>query len=62
MILRMQGDPRSEAGRVLVAGRWGPQRPIKLARELAARADELPDGERLRLIEALQQRKVEVTR
>ena len=44
----------SEAGRQLVAKRWGPQRPIRLARELSARAHELPEAERARLVAALQ--------
>jgi hypothetical protein len=38
-----------EAARALVHERWGPQKPIRLARELAARAHELPDDERQRI-------------
>jgi hypothetical protein len=44
----------SEAARALSAQRWGPQRAVRIARELSARADELPEVERRRLLEALQ--------
>jgi hypothetical protein len=43
----------SAAARELAALRWGAARPIKLARELRARAAELPEPERQRLIDAL---------
>jgi len=49
----MTDTATSEAARQLVAKRWGPQRPIKLARELALRVDELPASERARLRAAL---------
>ena len=41
------------AARALVARRWGPSKPVRLARELALRASELPDTERRALIDAL---------
>jgi hypothetical protein len=44
----------SEAARALSAQRWGSQRPVRIARELSARADELPEVERRHLLEALQ--------
>jgi hypothetical protein len=43
----------SAAAKALVARRWGSQRPVKLARELAERASELPDLERRQLLNAL---------
>jgi hypothetical protein len=43
----------AEEMRRRAAARWGPQRPVKLARELASRIDELPELERLRLRQAL---------
>jgi hypothetical protein len=43
----------SEAGRQLAALRWGSQRPVKLARELASHIDELPAVERAALRAAL---------
>jgi hypothetical protein len=46
----------SVAARALAAQRWGAQRPIRLTRELALRAAELPDLERIRLIDALTRR------
>jgi hypothetical protein len=52
-MLRMSEATTSEAGRQLAALRWGPQRPVKLARELASRIDELPAIERARLRAAL---------
>jgi hypothetical protein len=53
MLLRMSGATTSEAGRQLAGKRWGPQRPVRLARELASRVDELPASERARLRAAL---------
>ena len=46
----------SEAARQLVAQRWGDQRPVRLARELLPRLDELPAEERSRLLDALRGR------
>jgi hypothetical protein len=47
----------------LSLARWGPQRPTRLARELAERVDELPPAERDRLRMALEMTKTEgVTR
>jgi hypothetical protein len=43
----------SVAARLMVARRWGSQRPVKLARELVPRVDELPEIERRQLIAAL---------
>ena len=43
----------SAAARELVARRWGSQRPVKLARELAERAGELPEVELRALLAAL---------
>ncbi|HEY6688333.1 MAG TPA: hypothetical protein VI094_19235 [Propionibacteriaceae bacterium] len=39
--------------RELAAQRWGASKPVRLARELALRAAELPDSERVRLLNAL---------
>jgi hypothetical protein len=62
MILRM-GTAASEHARQLSLARWGPQRPTKLARELARRVDELPPDERARLLMALEMTKTkDVTR
>lgn len=46
----------SRAARELAARRWGSQRPVKLARELALRAAELPEVERRQLLDALTER------
>jgi hypothetical protein len=46
----------SAAGRQLAAQRWGASKPIRLAHELALRAAELPDPERVRLLDALTRR------
>jgi hypothetical protein len=46
-------EAASTAARRLSAQRWGSQRPVRLAHELATRVDELPDAERARLLEAL---------
>lgn len=43
----------SEAFRALSRRRWGPGRPVRLAREVAERAAELPAEERARLVDAL---------
>jgi hypothetical protein len=43
----------SEVARQKALKRWGNQRPIKLARELRPRADELPADVRQQLREAL---------
>jgi hypothetical protein len=52
--MRMDGAQEvSGAARLLVARRWGSQRPVKLARELAERAAELPEVERRALLDAL---------
>ena len=45
----------SGAARHMAARRWGALRPVRLARELALRAAELPPGERARLLAALEQ-------
>jgi hypothetical protein len=52
-------DPASEAGRQLNQARWGARKPIRLAHEVAARASELPDAERVKLIAVLQNRQME---
>jgi hypothetical protein len=46
----------SAAARELAAQRWGAQRPVRLARELALRAAELPEVERKQLLAALSER------
>jgi hypothetical protein len=46
----------SAAARALAVRRWGAQRPVRLARELALRAAELPEVERRQLLEALTER------
>jgi hypothetical protein len=43
----------SAAARELASRRWGASKPVRLARELALRASELPDSERVRLLNAL---------
>ena len=43
----------SAAARLMVAQRWGAQKPVRLARELALRVGELPEPERVRLLNAL---------
>ena len=45
--------PTAAEMRRRVAARWGPQRPIRLAQELAERIGELPPLERDRLRRAL---------
>jgi hypothetical protein len=45
----------SGAARQLAAQRWGASKPVRMARELALRAQELPDPERVRLLDALEQ-------
>ena len=45
--------PTAAEMRRRAAARWGPQRPVKLARELVGRIDELPAAERARLRAAL---------
>ena len=45
----------SAAARQMAAQRWGSQRPIRLAQELAERAAELPPSERVRIQHALAQ-------
>jgi hypothetical protein len=45
----------SGAARQMAAQRWGSQKPVRLARELELRADELPAVERRRLLDALTQ-------
>jgi hypothetical protein len=45
----------SEAGRKLSQARWGNRKVIRVARELSARADELPATEREALRAALDQ-------
>jgi hypothetical protein len=44
----------SGAARQMAAQRWGASRPVRLARELELRASELPDLERIRLLNALE--------
>jgi len=39
--------------RSLAAQRWGASKPVRLARELALRAHELPEIERRQLLDAL---------
>jgi hypothetical protein len=43
----------SGAARQMAAQRWGARKPVRMARELALRASELPDPERIRLLNAL---------
>jgi hypothetical protein len=43
----------SAAARELAARRWGDSKPVRMARELAERAAELPEVERRALIAAL---------
>jgi hypothetical protein len=43
----------SGAARQLAAQRWGDSKPVRMARELALRAAELPEFERRRLLDAL---------
>jgi hypothetical protein len=43
----------SGAARLLVAQRWGASKPVRIARELAERLDELPEVERRALLAAL---------
>jgi hypothetical protein len=52
------GDTQSgsAAARELAVRRWGASKPIRLARELALRAAELPEVERRQLLEALTDR------
>jgi hypothetical protein len=49
----MTDTQTSSAARQMAMVRWGPQKPIRLAKELAERASELPDSERIRLLAAL---------
>jgi hypothetical protein len=44
----------SGAARQMAARRWGASKPVRLARELELRAAELPDLERVRLLNALE--------
>jgi hypothetical protein len=46
----------SGAARQMAAQRWGASKPVRMARELAERAAELPDLERIRLVAALTRR------
>ena len=43
----------SGAARVMAVRRWGASKPIRMARELAERAAELPEVERRELLDAL---------
>jgi hypothetical protein len=52
-------DQLSVAARSLAFRRWGSQRPVRLAQELAERAQELPEPDRARLLAALTRRAVE---
>ena len=52
IVVRMSDSAVSVAARQLSGSRWGAQRPVRLARELAERVDELPDPERVRLLNA----------
>jgi hypothetical protein len=48
------GDPQTSlAARQMAAQRWGASKPVRMAKELALRAHELPDPERRRLLAAL---------
>lgn len=49
----MADTQTSSAARELAMVRWGAQRPVKLARELAERVGELPEIERVQLRAAL---------
>jgi hypothetical protein len=49
----MSSAATSEAGRQLASQRWGARKPVRLAHELSARASELPDDERQRLVAAI---------
>jgi hypothetical protein len=49
----------SGAARELAAQRWGASKPIRMAQELALRAQELPEPERARLLAALTRRAVD---
>lgn len=49
----MSDRAASVAARQLSSSRWGSQKPVRLARELAGRVDELPDPERTQLLNAL---------
>jgi hypothetical protein len=49
-------ETSSAAARELAAQRWGSQRPVRLARELALGAAELPEVERRHLLDALTER------
>jgi hypothetical protein len=53
-LVRMSDTQVSGAARQMAAQRWGASRPVRLARELALRAAELPDPERVRLLNALE--------
>jgi hypothetical protein len=44
------------AARQMAAQRWGASRPVRLAKELALRASELPEIERRQLLDALTER------
>jgi hypothetical protein len=46
-------QPVSDAARQLATQRWGASKLTRLARELAQRADELPEVERRQLLAAL---------
>jgi hypothetical protein len=49
----MDNAQLSIAARQMASRRWGVSKPVRLARELALRASELPDPERVRLLNAL---------
>jgi hypothetical protein len=43
----------SGAARQMAAQRWGASKPIRMAQELELRASELPESDRIRLLNAL---------
>jgi hypothetical protein len=51
--MRMDDPQVSGAARQMAARRWGARKLVRLAAELELRAAELPDPERIRLIDAL---------
>jgi hypothetical protein len=54
--MRMDDAQVTEAARHLAAQRWGASKPVRMARELLPRLDELPEGERRQLLAALTER------
>jgi hypothetical protein len=50
----MSNEAASEASRALLKARWGNQKVVRIAREVAERATELPADVRQKLREALE--------